>query len=76
MTLVEFQKQVTSLTDDLTDIDRSIMRTVLQKILIDQLSIYPEKLEMVMVDFRKYLWNYKKNGFTNLGEIMVETTGD
>ena len=76
MTSVEFQKQVTSLTKNLTDIDRSIMRAVLQKILIDQLSIYPEKLEMVMVGFRKYLWAYEKNGFTNLGEIMVETTDD
>ena len=75
MTSVEFQNQVTSLTKDLTDIDRSIMRAVLQNILIDQLSIHPEKLPMVMVGFRKYLQAYKKNGFTNLGEIMVDTAG-
>jgi len=70
MTSVEFQKQITSLTGDLTDIDKSIMRAVLQKILIDQLSIYPEKLDMVVVGFRKYLWTYKKDGFTNLGELV------
>ena len=70
MNSVEFQQEVTRLTKDLTDVEASIMRSVLQNIIIGQLSISPIRLEMAMLEFKKYIEIYREHGFSNLEEIL------
>lgn len=55
MDSVEFECEITKLTKNMMGIDATLAQSVLQRILIGQLSVSPRRLDMALESFKKYL---------------------